>query len=148
MCCEMCFLRYLVGLRKVWPFIGILTQLCMMLAGVSTTHSSNLQTLLPFAVPCFPYLCNMKVNVHKLLVPKYKMLPTAIIIQRHGHIFYFTHSRGRFNSLTATGKITKTLREVVNAIRAKWSGFSLQMTRLPAKSLQWLLFQSPGKKAH
>lgn len=35
-------------------------------------------------------------------------LPTAITIQRHGHIFHFTHSNGRFNSLTATRKIPKT----------------------------------------
>jgi len=40
----------------------------MMLAGVSTTHNSNLQKLLPFTVPWFPYLHNVNMNIDKLLV--------------------------------------------------------------------------------
>lgn len=73
----------------------------------NTTH--NLQKLLPFTVPWFPYLYNMNMNSHKMLVakkkkkkPKCKTPPTTITIQRYGHIFYFTHGSGRINSLTAT----------------------------------------------
>lgn len=54
----------------------------MMLAGVSTTHNSNLQKLLPLTVPWLPAHHNS--HIHKLLVAKSKILLTTIITQIYG----------------------------------------------------------------
>lgn len=127
----MCFLHYVVGLRKVWPFIGILTQLRTMLAGVSTTHNSNLQKLLPLTVPWLPA---HREQSHSQTAHSKKQNPAHHYYHWDvWHVCYFTQGSGRISSSIATKK-KQTLRQTANAMRLKWSGLSLSKTHLSAYS--------------